>query len=126
MTPTIDPKPTGTASVPLSSNEPSQHPHTEHMTTRIAVIGAGGGGAAATYALGRALPSAEITVFEKSRGVCGRAAARRRDGVVYEYGANYLEDTGGRVSELITSRLRDGLVEVDGPVWTFDAEGVVS
>jgi len=96
------------------------------MTAKLGVVGAGGGGAAATSVLGDALPSAEITVFEKSRGVCGRAAARRRNGIVYEYGANYLSDAGGRVSELVTGELDDRLVEVDGPVWTFNADGEIS
>lgn len=96
------------------------------MALKLGVIGAGAGGAAATYVLGNALPDTEITVFEKSRGVCGRAAARRRDGIVYEYGANYLNDVGGQVSELVTGTLSDGLVEVAGPVWTFDADGEVS
>jgi len=48
------------------------------MTARLGVIGAGAGAAAATYILDHALPDAEITVFEKSRGLCGRVAVRRR------------------------------------------------
>jgi predicted NAD/FAD-dependent oxidoreductase len=91
----------------------------------IGVIGAGGGGAAATYVIDNTT-EADVTVFEKSRGVCGRAAARRRDGTVYEYGANYLKDDDERVNELVTEEFDDGLVEVEGPIWTFDAEGNVS
>jgi len=100
------------------------------MTSRLGVIGAGAGAAAATYVLDDALPDIEITVLEKSRGVCGRAAARRRETnghrYVYEYGANYLQDTDDRVNQLVTGELSDGLVEVDGPIWTFDADGTVS
>ena len=96
------------------------------MTTRLGIVGAGAGAGAATYVTDDALPDAKITVFEKSRGVCGRAAARRRDGRVYEYGANYLTDDDDRVNELVTRHLGDGLVEVDGPIWTFDAEGTVT
>jgi len=96
------------------------------MTARLGVVGAGSAAAAATYALGTARPDTETTVFEKSRGVCGRAAARRRDGIVYEYGANYLMDADDRVRTLVTDELSDGLVEVDGPIWTFDADGNVS
>ena len=100
------------------------------MTARLGIIGAGAGAAAATYEMDDALPNAEITVFEKSRGVCGRAAARRREAdgrqYVYEYGANYLQDTDDRVTRLVTGALDDGLVEVDGPIWTFDASGSVS
>jgi len=93
---------------------------------RIGVIGAGGGAAAAVYVLDNTLSDAEITVLEKSRGVCGRAAARRRDETVYEYGANYLKSDDERVSRLVTEEFDEGLVKVDGSVWTFDADGEVS
>ncbi|PSQ86190.1 MAG: NAD/FAD-dependent oxidoreductase [Bacteroidetes bacterium QS_3_64_15] len=100
------------------------------MTARLGVIGAGAGAAAATYIIDHALPNAEITVFEKSRGVCGRAAARRREtgttAYVYEYGANYLKDADDRVSSLIVGKFNDRLVEVEGPIWTFDTDGTVS
>jgi len=100
------------------------------MTAQLGVIGAGAGAAAATSIIDHALPNAEITVFEKSRGLCGRAAARRREAnghrYVYEYGANYLQDTDDRVNRLVTGELNDGLVEVKGPIWTFDADGTVS
>lgn len=95
------------------------------MSVRLGVIGAGAAAAAATYVLNEEHPGASVAVFEKSRGVCGRAAARRRDGVVYDYGANFLKDAGGRVSGLVTRHLDEGLVEVDGPIWTFDADGNV-
>ncbi|MCS3649866.1 hypothetical protein GGQ08_001160 [Salinibacter ruber] len=96
------------------------------MSLEVGMVGAGAGAAAATYTLCTARPDVEVTVFEKSRGLCGRAAARRRDGTVYEYGANYLKDAGGRVSSLIADTFDTGLVEVDGPIWTFDADGAVS
>jgi predicted NAD/FAD-dependent oxidoreductase len=93
--------------------------------SKVGVIGAGGGGAAATYVID-GTTDAEVTVFEKSRGVCGRAAARRRDGRVYEYGANYLKGDDKRVNELVTEEFGEGLVEVQGPIWTFDGDGHVS
>ena len=100
------------------------------MTARLGVIGAGAGAAAAAYIIDHALPNAEITVFEKSRGVCGRAAARRRETgtatYVYEHGANYLKDADDRVRSLVAGKFDDGLVEVEGPIWTFDADGTVS
>lgn len=94
--------------------------------TKVGVIGAGGGAAAAVYVLDNTLPDSDIVVLEKSRGVCGRAAARRRDGTVYEYGANYLKSDDERVNNLVTEEFNEGLVEVDGPIWTFDADGEVS
>jgi len=95
------------------------------MSPQLGVVGAGAGGAAATYVIDDACPDAEITVFEKSRGVCGRAAARRRDGLVYEYGANYLLDADERVSALVTGPFAEGLVEIEAPIWTVDADGTV-
>ncbi|MFC7020769.1 MULTISPECIES: NAD(P)/FAD-dependent oxidoreductase [Haloarcula] len=92
------------------------------MTERLAVVGAGAAGAAATYAL-RDDPI-DVTVFEKSRGVCGRAATRRTDDCVYEYGANYLKPGDDRVTELVTEDLStDGLVDIAEPVYTFEADG---
>ncbi|PSQ81213.1 MAG: NAD/FAD-dependent oxidoreductase, partial [Bacteroidetes bacterium QS_1_63_11] len=66
------------------------------------------------YVAGNAIPDAEVAVFEKSRGVCVRAAARRRNGIVYGYGANYLTDDDGRVSDLVTDEFDEGLVELIG------------
>jgi predicted NAD/FAD-dependent oxidoreductase len=95
--------------------------------TRIGIVGAGAGAAAAAYALRDT--DADVTVLEKSGGVCGRAATRRRDGYtyVYDYGANYIKSDDGRVSRLVTEELdTDGLVDVTEPVWTFDATGAIS
>ncbi|MFC7141911.1 NAD(P)/FAD-dependent oxidoreductase [Halosimplex aquaticum] len=95
--------------------------------TRIGVVGAGAAAAAATYVLDGALPSAGVTVLEKSRGVCGRAATRRRGEVTYDYGANYVTSDDERVVELLTETLdADGLVDVTEPIYTFDADGDVS
>ncbi|MFB6298491.1 MAG: NAD(P)/FAD-dependent oxidoreductase [Salinirussus sp.] len=95
--------------------------------TSIGIVGAGAAAAAAAYRLDDLRPDATITVLEKSGGVCGRAATRRRDGVRYDYGANYLKDDDEPVTELVTDVLDDeGLVDATDPVWTFDADGRVS
>jgi len=95
--------------------------------TRIGIVGAGAATAAATYRLDDLLSDAAITVLEKSGGVCGRAATRRRDGARYDYGANYLKSDDDRVTELVTEELDDeGLVDVADPVWTFDADGQIA
>ena len=95
--------------------------------TRIGIVGAGAGAAAATYALERAVDDATVTILEKSGGVCGRAATRRRDGVTYDYGANYVKADDDRVAELLTATLEtEGLVDVTEPIWTFDSDGDVS
>lgn len=94
---------------------------------RVGVIGAGAAAAAATYVIDGAVPDAEVTVLEKSGGLCGRAATRRREGVKYDYGANYLKDENERVASLITDELdTEGLVTIDEPIYTFDEAGAVS
>ena len=77
--------------------------------------------------LDETVPDASITVLEKSGGVCGRAATRRRGDVTYDYGANYVKSDDERVVELLTETLpTEGLVDVTDPVYTFDADGTVS
>ncbi len=96
------------------------------MTT-IGIVGAGAGAAAAAFVVDNAVPDADVTVLEKSGGICGRAATRRHGDLTYDYGANYLKSDRERVVELMTETLDDtGLVDVTEPVYTFDAEGTVS
>jgi len=93
----------------------------------IGFVGAGAASAAATYVLDGTVPDAEVTVLEKSGGVCGRAATRRHDDLTYDYGANYVKSDDERVVELLTERLDDeGLVDVTEPIYTFDGDGRVS
>jgi hypothetical protein len=94
---------------------------------RIGVVGAGAGSAAVSYVVGGAVPDAELTVLEKSGGLCGRAATRRHDELTYDYGANYLKSDDDRVNELVHETLgTDGLVDVTEPIYTFDGAGEVS
>ena len=95
--------------------------------TEIGFVGAGVASAAAAFTLQSGLEGANITVFEKSGGLGGRAATRRRGDVTYDYGANYVKDDDDRVVDLLTKKLdTDGLVDIDEPIYTFDAEGTVS
>lgn len=94
---------------------------------QVGIIGAGAAAAAATHVIDSAAPDADVTVLEKSGGVCGRAATRRRDGIRYDYGANYLKDDSDRVVDLVTETLdTDGLVSVTEPIYVFDGAGEVS
>lgn len=91
----------------------------------IAVVGAGPAGAGVCYALRET--DATVTVFEKSRGVCGRAASRRNGSRRYDHGANYVRSGSERVDEIITERLpTDGLADIEEPVWTFDESGTIT
>jgi hypothetical protein len=93
------------------------------MTRSLCVVGAGAAGVAAAYAL-RDDP-VDVTVLEKSRGVCGRAATRRRDGRRYDHGASHLPVADERVGRLVDALGDEGLVEIDAPVWTVDGTGAV-
>ncbi|MFB6123895.1 MAG: NAD(P)/FAD-dependent oxidoreductase [Haloferacaceae archaeon] len=95
--------------------------------TSIGIVGAGAAAAAATFALARDRPDADVTVLEKSGGVCGRAATRRHGDLVYDYGANYVKSDDERIVGLLTETLDDeGLTDVTAPVYTFDEAGAVS
>jgi predicted NAD/FAD-dependent oxidoreductase len=92
----------------------------------IGIIGAGAAASAAAHVIDGST-DAELTVLEKSGGLCGRAATRRRGPVTYDYGANYLKDDDERVVDLVTNQLdTDGLETIDRPIWVFDEEGTVS
>ncbi len=96
------------------------------MTT-VGIVGAGAAAAAAAFTLETSPADVDVTVLEKSGGLCGRAATRRHDELVYDYGANYVKSEDERVVELLTETLStDGLVDVAEPVYTFDADGTVS
>lgn len=90
----------------------------------LAIVGAGASGAAAAYGLRET--DCDVTVFEKSRGVCGRAATRRKHGCTYDHGANYVKSGSDRVDQLLTETLpTQGLVDIGAPVWTFGADGEI-
>ena len=91
---------------------------------RLCIVGAGLAAAGMADALSE--EGISITVLEKSRGVGGRAATRRRNGCRYDHGANYIKDSDERTRELLESLGTDGLVDIDAPVWPFDADGRIS
>jgi hypothetical protein len=87
----------------------------------LCILGAGAAGAGAAYALRGA--DADVTVLEKSRGVGGRAATRRRDGCRYDHGANYVKNRDGRTAALVDELGTDGLVNIPDDVWVFESDG---
>ncbi len=90
---------------------------------RLAIIGAGPAGLAAAWKL-RDAADIDVTVFEKSRGVFGRAATRSRHGLRLDPGANYFRTDLPEVAELIHSQLpNDELIEISGDVDVFDQHG---
>jgi len=56
---------------------------------RVAIVGAGIGGASSGYFLSQLLPEAEITIFEEN-DIGGRLAIERVNGRMYEYGGSII------------------------------------
>ena len=95
------------------------------MSKKIAIIGAGLSGLAAAYRL--AATGADVQVFEKSKGLSGRAASRGKNGSRYDHGANYFKVTSNEVARLLFESLpTDGLCRIVGDVDTFDESGRVA
>ncbi|MEM9481717.1 MAG: FAD-dependent oxidoreductase [Verrucomicrobiota bacterium] len=93
----------------------------------VAIIGAGVAGLGAARVLSKS--NVEFRVFEKSRGVSGRAASRTVEGVRFDHGANYFKLDAGEnaVRKLVLEELpTDDLIEIPGSVWTFDGSGSLS
>lgn len=92
----------------------------------LAIIGAGAAGLAAARALRQSRPGLRVTVYEKSRGLGGRAATRRREGYTFDHGAQYFKTPTPALEQLVLQELpADGLLDIGLPVWTFDGAGTI-
>ncbi len=74
----------------------------------VAVVGAGISGLAAARAL--ADNGVAVTVLERGRGVGGRAAHRRRDGLAFDHGAQYFTGRDPRFARHVASWVHAGAV----------------
>src|SRR5258708_1628737 len=89
-----------------------------------AIIGAGISGLAAAHTLRDA--GYNVTILEKSRGVGGRTATRKRAGFIYDHGAQYIKSGSSISVSFITERFYiPDLVDIAKPVWTFDGIGQI-
>jgi len=99
----------------------SHYQERKYMTS-VAIIGAGMSGLAAAHILQDAGRS--VTLFEKSRGVGGRTATRKRNGFIYDYGAQYFKGGSELSTEWITKKYpTPDLIDIAKPVWIFDGAG---
>jgi predicted NAD/FAD-dependent oxidoreductase len=88
----------------------------------VAIIGAGCSGLAAAQELQDA--GYDVTIFEQSQGVGGRAATRSQQGFTYDYGAQYIKSGSSVSVSLVTERFRlPDLIDIAKPVWIFDLQG---
>lgn len=89
---------------------------------RLIVVGAGLSGLAVARTLATIAPSISIHMVEKSRGLGGRVATRRRDGVTFDHGAQFFRPIDADQKRFFTEELpHDTLIDIAKPVHTFDA-----
>lgn len=88
----------------------------------VAIIGAGVSGLAAAHRLRDA--GYRVTLFEKNAEAGGRATTERREGFIYDHGAQYIKQGAPATVELITERFSTpDLIDISKPVWIFDGKG---
>lgn len=94
---------------------------------QLAIIGAGVAGLAAARELRRRRPELTITIYEQSHDLGGRVATRRRDGFIFDHGAQYLKTPDAALERLITHELPVAdLLDIGRPVWVFDRTGAIT
>jgi hypothetical protein len=93
----------------------------------LAIIGAGVAGLAAARRLRELRPDLPITLYEKSRGLGGRAATRRRDGFIFDHGAQCLKTPTAALEQFIRTELdAQDLFDITKPVWVFDQANTIA
>lgn len=94
---------------------------------KLIIVGAGISGLATAYALAKQAPHIEIHCIEKSRGVGGRAATRRRDGAVFDHGAQFFRTNDTDQLNFFRNEIdAQHLVDIAKPVWTFTHDNLIS
>lgn len=94
---------------------------------KLAIIGAGVSGLAAAYHLHQQAPFLAVECYEKSRGVGGRSATRRKEGVIFDHGAQFFRTQNTSQLDFFRNELpAEFLVDIESPVWVHDAQGTVS
>jgi renalase len=94
------------------------------MSTRIAIIGAGISGLTLAAELAG---QAEVTLFEKARGVGGRMSTRYADPFYFDHGTQFFTARTEAFQRFLAPLLASGLVAPwEGKVITFEAGGKIS
>lgn len=94
---------------------------------KIIIVGAGISGLAAAYFINQNAPYIELHCIEKSRGIGGRVATRRRDGAIFDHGAQFFRPNDDAQAHFFTQILaHEQLVDIAKPVWSFDQHNTLS
>lgn len=94
---------------------------------RLAVIGAGAAGLMAARALRATRPDIEVTVYEQSADLGGRAATGRREGFAFDHGAQVIKSPMPEIERLLLEELPSGdLRRMQLPVWLFSSAGAIT
>jgi predicted NAD/FAD-dependent oxidoreductase len=94
---------------------------------KLLIVGAGISGLATAYTLTKHAPDIDIHCIEKSRGVGGRAATRRRHNAVFDHGAQFFRTNDESQLAFFRNELdASQLVDIHKPVWTFTHDNILS
>lgn len=94
---------------------------------KLIIVGAGISGLATAYTLAKHAPEIEIHCIEKSRGVGGRAATRRRDGALFDHGAQFFRTNDNDQLAFFRDVIdASQLIDIAKPVWTFTHDNQIA
>lgn len=94
---------------------------------KLIIIGAGVSGLAAAYTINHHAPHIALHCLEKSRGLGGRAATRRRQDATFDHGAQFFRTSDHDQLAFLTQTLpHDQLVDIAKPVGVFDQHNQIS
>lgn len=94
---------------------------------KLIIIGAGISGLATAYTLHNQAPHIDISCIEKSRGVGGRAATRRREGAIFDHGAQFFRTSDEHQLDFFRNALdASQLIDITKPVWTFTHDNLIA
>jgi len=95
--------------------------------TKLAIIGAGVAGLVAARALRERGADLAIAIYEQSHQLGGRVTTRRRDGYIFDHGAQNLRAPTPEIARLLVDELPSAqLRDIGLPVWTFDGAGAIA
>lgn len=94
---------------------------------RVIIVGAGISGLAAAHSIHVDAPTVDVHCLEKSRGIGGRVATRRRNSATFDHGAQFFRPIDTQQATLFSDILpHEQLIDIAAPVWVFDQHNTIS